>query len=270
LLEYDNVANDQRREIYGTRNALMETDDISETITAIRRDVVGMMFHQFIPPNTMEEQWDVQGLEEALEHELSVKIPVVHWLEEDHYLHDEKLKNMIADEVQADYDTKSASIGLPIMHHFEKSVMLQVLDNAWKEHLAAMDHLRMGIHLRGYAQKDPKQEYKLEAFEMLNTMLDNVKQEVISIVSKVQVRSDEEVRVMEEAARQKQREQELQFQHANAAGMEEETTEDAHEAERKPEQVKPFVREGAKVGRNEPCPCGSGEKFKRCCGSPTK
>jgi preprotein translocase subunit SecA len=266
LLEYDNVANDQRRVIYFQRDALMEAEDISETITEFRVEVVNMMFQQFIPPHTMEEQWDVKGLEEALEHELSVTAPVSHWLEEDHYLHEEKLKQMIGERVQEDYEAKSAAIGLPVMHHFEKSVMLQVLDNAWKEHLAAMDHLRMGIHLRGYAQKDPKQEYKREAFEMFTNMLDSVKQEVISIVSKVQVRTDEEVRVMEEEARQKQRERELSFQHADAAGMEGDQHESMPGEERKPEPVKTFVRESDKVGRNDPCPCGSGKKYKQCHG----
>ncbi len=266
LLEYDNVANDQRRVIYFQRDALMEAEDISETITAIREDVVNMMFQQFIPQHTMEEQWDVKGLEETLDHDINVKIPVGQWLEEDHYLHDEKLKKMITDRVQEDYDAKSTAIGLPVMHHFEKSVMLQVLDNAWKEHLAAMDHLRMGIHLRGYAQKDPKQEYKREAFEMFTGMLDSVKQEVISIVSKVQVRSDEEVRAMEEDARQKQRERELLFQHAAADGLAEDTPESAPREDRKAEPAKPFVREGEKVGRNDPCPCGSGKKYKQCHG----
>ena len=266
LLEYDNVANDQRRVIYFQRDALMEAEDISETITEFREDVINMLFQEFIPPHTMEEQWNVKGLEETLEHDINVRIPVSQWLEEDHYLHDEKLKKMITERVQEDYDAKTTSIGLPVMHHFEKSVMLQVLDNAWKEHLAAMDHLRMGIHLRGYAQKDPKQEYKREAFEMFTGMLDSVKQEVISIVSKVQVRSDEEVRVMEEAVRQKQREQELLFQHSDIAGMDEGQPEESPVLDSKAEAVKPFVREGVKVGRNDPCPCGSGKKFKQCHG----
>jgi len=266
LLEYDNVANDQRRVIYTQRDALMEAEDISEDITAFRTDVVNMMFQQFIPPHTMEEQWDVKGLEDALDHELAVTIPVGQWLEEDHYLHEERLKGLIAGRVQEDYEAKSNAIGLSVMHHFEKSVMLQVLDNAWKEHLAAMDHLRMGIHLRGYAQKDPKQEYKREAFEMFTNMLDSWKQEVISIVSKVQVRSDEEVRAMEEEARQKQRERELLFQHADTVVMEEEAPESAPGDARKAGPAKPFVREGAKVGRNDPCPCGSGKKFKQCHG----
>ncbi len=268
LLEYDNVANDQRRVIYFQRDALMEAEDISETITAVREDVVGAMFEQYIPPHTMEEQWDVKGLEETLAQELNVTAPVSQWLEEDHYLHEEKLKHMIQERAQAEYDAKAAAIGGEVMRHFEKSVMLQVLDNAWKEHLAAMDHLRMGIHLRGYAQKDPKQEYKREAFEMFTDMLDSVKQEVISIVSKVQVRSEDEVKIMEEQARQHQ---EMQFQHAEASSalLEEPEEQPAlpEEGQRRPSHhAQPFVRDGVKVGRNDPCPCGSGLKYKQCHG----
>ena len=266
LLEYDNVANDQRRVIYFQRDALMEAEDISETITAIREDVVSTMFHQAIPPHTMEEQWDVKGLEEALGHELNVAAPVSQWLDEDNYLHEEKLKQKIQDQVQADYDAKSTAIGREVMRHFEKSVMLQVLDNTWKEHLSAMDHLRMGIHLRGYAQKDPKQEYKREAFEMFTNMLDSVKQEVVSILSKVQVRSEEEVRIMEEQARQVQ---ELQFQHAEAGPLLAEEDAAPPSGEEQPwlaQPPKPFPRAIEKVGRNDPCPCGSGLKYKQCHG----
>jgi preprotein translocase subunit SecA len=275
LLEYDNVANDQRRVIYHHRDSLMESEDISETISAIREDVVGAMFHQAIPPHTMEEQWDVKGLEEALAHELNVVIPISQWLEEDDRLHEETLKHMILDRVKQDYEAKVEALGQEVMRHFEKSVMLQVLDNTWKEHLAAMDHLRMGIHLRGYAQKDPKQEYKKEAFEMFTNLLDSVKQEVISILSKVQVRSEEEVRIMEEQARQTQA---MEFQHADAGslfgqpeaehrpllGEEGWTPESAEPAQ--PGAPKPFARTIAKVGRNDPCPCGSGFKYKQCHG----
>jgi len=265
LLEYDNVANDQRRVIYYQRDALMEAEDISDAISAAREDVVHTLFEQYIPPNTMEEQWDVKGFEETLSHEFNVGAPIRQWLEEDHYLHEEKLKQMILERVQQEYEQKSEAIGRSVMHHFERSVMLQVLDNAWKEHLAAMDHLRMGIHLRGYAQKDPKQEYKREAFEMFTSMLEGVKQEVISIVSKVQVRSDEEVRIMEEQARPVQ---EMQFQHADAstALLEPEEPLALEEDHGRPQQPKPFVRTIEKVGRNDPCPCGSGIKYKQCHG----
>ncbi|MDD5033864.1 MAG: preprotein translocase subunit SecA [Methylococcaceae bacterium] len=262
LLEYDNVANDQRRVIYFQRDELMEAEDISETIANIREDVVAAMVEQYIPPHSMEEQWDVKGLEDALEVELTVTVPVRQWLEEDHYLHEEKLKQMIQEQVQQAYEAKVSAIGPGVMHHFEKSVMLQVLDNAWKEHLAAMDHLRMGIHLRGYAQKDPKQEYKREAFEMFTSMLDSVKQEVISIISKVQVHTEDEIKVMEEQNRPSV---EMHYQHAELSALAEDEPQ-APDGEKPEESAKPFVREGVKVGRNDPCPCGSGKKFKQCHG----
>jgi preprotein translocase subunit SecA len=264
LLEYDNVANDQRRVIYHQRDDLMAAEDIGETIAAIRRDVVAQMFEQYIPPQTMEEQWDIKGLEEALEKDLGVRVPVEEWLEADHFLHEEKLKDMICDEVDKVYDQKAEAIGLPVMRHFEKSVMLQVLDNAWKEHLAAMDHLRQGIHLRGYAQKDPKQEYKREAFEMFTSMLDSVKHEVIGIVSKVQVHTEEEIKVMEEQNRPPV---EMQYHHAEAASVLAEDTDGAlPDAAASDQAHRPFVRETQKVGRNDPCPCGSGKKYKQCHG----
>ncbi|MBS1214714.1 MAG: secA, partial [Proteobacteria bacterium] len=262
LLEYDNVANDQRRVIYHQRDELMAAEDIGEAIEAIRHDVVNQMTDQFIPPQSMEEQWDIKGLEEALEKELGAHVPVAQWLESDHYLHEEQLKEKICEEVDKSYNQKKAAIGVEVMGHFEKSVMLQVLDNAWKEHLAAMDHLRQGIHLRGYAQKDPKQEYKREAFEMFTSMLDSVKHEVIGIVSKVQVHTEEEIKVMEEQNRPSV---EMQFQHAEAASALAEEGAGEEEAQAEPAH-RPFVRETQKVGRNDPCPCGSGKKYKQCHG----
>jgi len=229
----------------------------------MRHDVVEKTFEQHIPPQTMEEQWDVEGLEQTLEQELSARVPVREWLEADHYLHEEKLKQLIQDEVDKTYDAKVAAIGAPVMRHFEKSVMLQVLDNAWKEHLAAMDHLRMGIHLRGYAQKDPKQEYKREAFEMFTSMLDSVKHEIIGIVSKVQVQTEEEIQVMEE---QNRAPVSMQYHHAEASALTEAGEEEPGAEGASGEAAKPFVRPDAKVGRNDPCPCGSGKKYKQCHG----
>jgi preprotein translocase subunit SecA len=265
LLEYDNVANDQRRVIYHQRDQLMEAEDIYTTINAIRQDVVAQMVEQFIPPLTMEEQWNVKGLEEALDHELMVKVPVQEWLDADHYLHEDKLKEKIQEVVGNIYERKANLIGASVMRHFEKSVMLQVLDNAWKEHLAAMDHLRMGIHLRGYAQKDPKQEYKREAFEMFTDMLDSVKQEVISIVSRVQVRDEEEIKVMEEQSRPHV---EMQYHHAEAASAlaADEAAMAGGEDQPAVAPVQTYEREEPKVGRNDPCPCGSGKKYKQCHG----
>lgn len=260
LLEYDNVANDQRKVIYQQRDRLMDAEEISETIEAIRHDVVNEMIEQFIPQQTMEEQWNVPGLEEALHREFGVEVPVQTWLEQDHYLHEEKLRDMIQAEVGQAYAEKATAIGESILRHFEKSMMMQVLDNAWKEHLAAMDHLRQGIHLRGYAQKDPKQEYKREAFEMFTQMLDSVKQEVIGILAKVQVHNEEEIKEMEDQRQLP----EMQYQHDEVNALVDEPEADEAPAEEKPAQ--PFVRDEVKVGRNDLCPCGSGKKYKHCHG----
>jgi preprotein translocase subunit SecA len=266
LLEYDNVANDQRKVIYHMRDQLMEVEDISETISAARSDVVNMIVPQFIPPLTLEEQWDVKGLEEALERDVGAHLPVQHWLDEDSRLDEDRLRRKIVDNLERLYRSKVEAIGPQIMRHFEKTVMLQVLDNSWKEHLAAMDHLRQGIHLRGYAQKDPKQEYKREAFEMFTNMLDAIKHEVIGIVSKVQVHTEEEVRALEEQSRAMP---ELEYQHAEVAalGAEPQPEGEAEAAAPQPAPAaQPYIRDVAKVGRNDPCPCGSGKKFKQCHG----
>jgi preprotein translocase subunit SecA len=262
LLEYDNVANDQRKVIYHMRDQLMKAEDISETVTAARADVVDQIFAQYIPPHTLEEQWDVKGLEETLERDLGTRVPIQQWLDEDARLDEDRLREKIVERLDAVYSDKVAAIGEQVMRHFEKSVMLQVLDNAWKEHLAAMDHLRQGIHLRGYAQKDPKQEYKKEAFEMFTGMLDGIKHEVIGIVSKVQVHDEEEVRVMEE---QNRAPRDMQFRHAEVSALETESDEEQPEAGPTP-VAKPYIRDIDKVGRNDPCPCGSGRKFKQCHG----
>ncbi|CAI8875456.1 preprotein translocase subunit SecA [Methylococcus capsulatus] len=267
LLEYDNVANDQRKVIYHMRTELMRADDISRTIEDIRHDVLGRMFAEHVPPHSLEEQWDVQGLQEVIEREIGLSLPIQRWLDDEPDLHEETLLERIIQEADAAYAAKVEAIGTQVMRHFEKSVMLQVLDNAWKEHLASMDHLRQGIHLRGYAQKDPKQEYKREAFEMFTGMLDGIKQEVVGIVSRVQVHSEEEVQEMEEQGRQPQ---EMQFQHAevSALTLEEPAAAPPEESEGYaiPEGPRPFVRSGEKIGRNDPCPCGSGKKYKQCHG----
>jgi preprotein translocase subunit SecA len=263
LLEYDNVANDQRKVIYHMRDGLMRVEDITETISAAREDVAGQIFEQHVPPQSLEEQWDIKGLEEALERDMGSVIPVQQWLDEDAHLYEDRLRVRIVERLEALYRAKVESIGPPIMRHFEKSVMLQVLDNAWREHLAAMDHLRQGIHLRGYAQKDPKQEYKREAFDIFTSMLDGIKHEVIGIVSKVQVRSEEEVRVMEE---QSHAPKAMQFQHAEAVSALADEPEEAPPEPRPAQAAKPYLRDVAKVGRNDACPCGSGKKYKQCHG----
>ena len=280
LLEYDNVANDQRRVIYHMRDQLMKSEDISETIEAARVDTVAEFFGQFIPPQTLEEQWDVSGLQEAIEREMGVELPIQQWLDEDSRLDEHSLQDRIAEELSKVYAGKVESLGPSVMRHFEKTVMLQVLDDSWKEHLAAMDHLRQGIHLRGYAQKDPKQEYKKEAFEMFTSMIEGIKHEVVGIVSKVQVHSEAEVVRMEE---QNRAPVEFEYQHADAPDLvsgvvgENEgytlplgdlgyTISAPEETAESEEANRPYTREGEKVGRNDPCPCGSGKKYKVCHG----
>ncbi len=258
LLEYDDVANDQRKVIYQQRNELMAEDDISETIEAIRLDVVNGVVDGYIPPHSMEEQWDVAGLEEALEHEFGQRMEIQSWLDQDDDLHEETLRDRILNEMLAAYQEKEAHVGAEVLRHFEKAAMLQVLDQQWKDHLAAMDHLRQGIHLRGYAQKNPKQEYKREAFEMFAQLLERIKHDVVVLLSKVQVQTQADVDAVEE---QRRAHGEMQYQHADAAAMADDESGASPEDEHAP-----FVRAGRKVGRNEPCPCGSGKKYKQCHG----
>ncbi|OZG71979.1 preprotein translocase subunit SecA [Hahella sp. CCB-MM4] len=268
LLEYDDVANDQRRVVYEQRNEVMARDDVSDMIAAIREDVVNSSLNQYIPPQSLEEQWDIPGLEKFLETEMAIQLPVQKWLDEDKRLHEETLREKILQEVVSAYQSKESVVGAETMRKFEKQVFLQVLDTLWKEHLSNMDLLRMGIHLRGYAQKNPKQEYKREAFEMFQGMLDSIKTDVVRILCHVRVQTQEE---LEEMERRRREALELQMQRAEAQhpesqagqpeqedGSEGSDGEEAHPA--------PFVREGRKVGRNEPCPCGSGKKYKQCHG----
>jgi preprotein translocase subunit SecA len=265
ILAYDDVANDQRKVVYAQRNELMESEEISGIITAIREDVVNNVITQYIPAKTMVEQWDTKGLEEHLHQEFNVQIPVRKMLEEDHTLQEESLRKRIIEILEQNHKDKEQQMSKEVLQHFEKSVMLQVLDNSWKEHLAAMDYLRQGIHFRGYAQKDPKQEYKREAFEMFTSLLEHIKYEVISILFKVQVRQEEDVHALDE---QMQAPREMHFEHAQAPTLDAyEESLQAPEAQEKPAATEqPFVRDGHKVGRNDPCPCGSGKKFKQCHG----
>ncbi|MDH5256595.1 MAG: preprotein translocase subunit SecA [Gammaproteobacteria bacterium] len=261
LLEYDDVANEQRKVIYEQRDELMDTDDVSETIRNIRADVLNEMISTYIPPQTIEEQWDVSGLERALDNDFGQKLEIQKWLDEDDDLHEEPLRNRIIEIFERDYQEKEDRVGVENMRHFEKAVMLQVVDNLWKEHLAAMDYLRQGIHLRGYAQKNPKQEYKREAFELFMRMLGRVKHETIEIVSRIQVAMEEDVRRVEE---QRQNAPEMQFEHESAGSLLEDAPQANHDVDEALQA--PFVRDGKKVGRNEPCPCGSGKKYKQCHG----
>ncbi|MBL4242921.1 preprotein translocase subunit SecA [Vibrio fluvialis] len=256
LLEYDDVANDQRKVVYELRDELMGAEDISDMIEQNRVDVMTAVIDEYIPPQSLEDMWDVQGLEERLKNDFDLPLPIQSWLDEDDKLYEEALRDRILEQAVTVYKAKEEAVGETVMRNFEKSVMLQTLDTLWKEHLAAMDHLRQGIHLRGYAQKNPKQEYKRESFELFEGLLESLKSDVITILSKVRVQQQEEVERME-AQRRAQAEdaaRHAQAQHANADGSPEQ---DDHQ---------PMVREERKVGRNEPCPCGSGKKYKQCHG----
>lgn len=256
LLEYDDVANDQRRVVYTQRNELLEEGDISETITAIRSDVLNGIIDQYIPPQSLADMWDIAGLEDRLRADFLVEMPIQQWLDEDNKLYEEKLRERIEEGVTAAYKHKEDQVGADVLRHFEKAIMLQTLDQHWKDHLAAMDHLRQGIGLRGYAQKNPKQEYKRESFELFSDMLEALKVEVVSILAKVQVRAEEDVEAVEERRRQQAENTPKQYQHEEAEHVGGET----------PEGAAVTVRNDAKVGRNEPCPCGSGKKYKQCHG----
>jgi preprotein translocase subunit SecA len=262
ILAYDDVANDQRKVVYAQRNELMAAKEISEIITAIRKDVVNNVITQYIPAKTMVDQWDIQGLEDHLQQEFNVKIPIRKMLEEDLGLQEPSLRTCIIDILEENHKEKENHITQEVLQHFEKSVMLQVLDSSWKEHLAAMDYLRQGIHFRGYAQKDPKQEYKREAFEMFSSLLDHIKYEVIEILFKVQIRQEEDVNAIDE---QMQAPREMHFEHAVAPGFDD-FDEPAVIVEEENISEQPYVREGIKVGRNDPCYCGSEKKYKHCHG----
>ena len=332
LLEYDDVANDQRREIYTLRNELMETEDVSEQVEALRADVVNEVIDAFIPPESLDELWDVPGLETALANEFAVKLPVAQWLEEDDELHEEPLRARILDAIVERYKAKEEFAGARVMRHFEKAVTLQILDQCWKEHLASMDYLRQSVGLRGYAQKNPKQEYKREAFEMFQALTGRIKSEVVGLLSKVQVRAEEDVEAVEARRRRTAPVEAIHaappepldeaFAEALAAEPEEAVAGMAMEPMRAaaggmarglpgrtgsapvparapgadggmapglpaqsgpaparqpgaggagprrsgPENRSPYVRGGRKIGRNEPCPCGSGKKYKQCHG----
>ncbi|PID42965.1 MAG: preprotein translocase subunit SecA [Proteobacteria bacterium] len=265
LLEYDDVANDQRKVVYEQRNEVMESDDVSDMFKVIREDVVNDLISRSIPPQSLEEQWDIPGLERALETECAITLPVQQWLDEDDSLHEETLRQKILSHIVEAYEQKEAVAGAETMRRFEKEVFLQVLDTLWKEHLAAMDHLRRGIHLRGYAQKNPKQEYKREAFNLFETMLESLKSDVIRISCHIQVQQPEQLEEME-----RRRKEELEQQMASAKTVHDQGTPldeqgESGEEEGSPQQT-PFTREGRKIGRNEPCPCGSGKKYKQCHG----
>jgi len=258
ILEYDDVANDQRKVIYHQRTELLESEDITETIQAMREDVLESSANLHIPPHSMEEQWDIPGLEKYLAAEFRLELPLVSWLEQEKQLNEAGLRSRIREHALQQYQAKVDTVSPGIMHHYERMIMLQSLDVHWREHLSALDHLRQGIHLRGYAQKNPKQEYKREAFDLFSMMLDAIKREVTQVLMTVQVRGEEDVEAVEAAAPVPGN---VQYHHADY----DEAL--ASSPEKQPdEEHKPFVRNEQKVGRNDPCPCGSGKKYKQCHG----
>ena len=260
LLDYDDVANDQRTQVYAQRNELMDADDLSDLVMAIRRDVFTSVVATYIPPQSLIEQWDVPGLTEEFATQFGLELPIQEWLDEDESLYEETLLEKIIDEAVRRHDEKIGVVGEDTMRRFEKQVLLQVLDHQWKEHLAAMDYLRQGIHLRGYAQKNPKQEYKREAFELFTSMLDQIKRESVRVLTAVQVPTKEEIEAQEEARRQQAVAQLAQAQATHEAAA----SSDDDSADAAPDRPMPAVSH--KVGRNEPCPCGSGKKYKQCHG----
>ena len=268
LLQYDDVANDQRRVIYGQRDEILRSEDLSDSIRAIRRDVLTEVVHEFMPPGSIEEQWDVEGLEKALKNEFHLNAPISRWMEEDTQLHINGIVERVISEAEEAYEAKEREIAErgTNLRKVEQHLMLQVLDRHWKDHLATMDHLRQGIHLRGYAQRNPKQEYKKEAFELFQNMLNQIQHELIRVLSTLELRrSDEEERLekqREELARKQAEQMKLQEREPGTRGVDREREEGAAAGG----GGKPFVREGRKVGRNEPCWCGSGKKYKHCHG----
>ncbi|MFT6985604.1 MAG: preprotein translocase subunit SecA [Psychromonas sp.] len=258
LLDYDDVANEQRKVIYQQRNGVMDSEDIEDTIDNIWDDVFNACVNEYVPQHSLTEQWDLEGLERRLKSDFLIELPVQQWLVDDANLQEETIRKNILSHAIETYAAKKELVGHSIIAGFEKSVMLQTIDTLWKEHLASMDHLRQGIHLRGYAQKDPKQEYKRESFEMFLEMLETLKHDVVMVLSKVQVQSREEVDQMAEQRRQAEERAKNEMRHAQAAHGE--VKDDSKSGQES------FVRQERKVGRNEPCPCGSGKKFKQCHG----
>ncbi|MCC6074648.1 preprotein translocase subunit SecA [Pseudomonas sp. GCM10022188] len=268
LLEFDDVANEQRKVIYHMRNSLLAADDVGETIAEFRAEVLARAVDAHIPPQSLPEQWDVAGLEAALQADFSIQLPIQQWLDEDEKLYEETLRARILAELLKAYQEKEELAGAEALRTFEKQILLRVLDDLWKEHLSTMDHLRHGIHLRGYAQKNPKQEYKRESFALFQELLESIKRDAIRVLSHVQVRredpAEEEERLRREAEALAAQ---MQFQHAAAPALDQPLEEDeAGAGETAQAAVAVAVRQEPKIGRNEPCPCGSGKKYKHCHG----
>ncbi|MGB4923517.1 MAG: SEC-C metal-binding domain-containing protein, partial [Candidatus Nitrotoga sp.] len=257
ILEYDDVANEQRKVIYQQRNELLESTDISETIDAMREGVMHNIISEYIAPQSMEEQWDVPGLEKALAAEFQLTLPLAQWLEENKQLDETSLRDRVVQAAQQQYQAKVEQVEAEMMHGYERIIMLQSVDTHWREHLAALDHLRQGIHLRGYAQKNPKQEYKREAFELFSGMLESIKRDVTLTLMNVRIRNEQDI----EAVEAPHAPENVQYHHADY--------DEAGAAEDGEAEKKPLARTDKKAGRNDPCPCGSGKKYKHCHGKLT-
>jgi len=270
LLEFDDTANDQRKVIYEQRNELLDSDNVSDNIANIRYDVFSDLCRRYVPVESVDEQWDVAGLERELESTYGFRFDLKHWLEQQHEADANDLRDHVIEEVERFFREKEAMYGSEIMRAAEKFFLLQVLDQHWKEHLAAMDYLRQGIYLRGYAQKQPKQEFKREAFALFQAMLEEVKGQVVQRLARIRIQNEAEVAAMEERQRQEAERRALEFQHAETGGIAAAAgTPDGAalaEAEAMAQVQSPMQRDQPKDGRNDPCPCGSGKKYKQCHG----
>ncbi|MBB5014558.1 preprotein translocase subunit SecA [Rehaibacterium terrae] len=266
LLDFDDVANDQRKVIYQQRNELLEAESVKDSIDGIRHDVFWDLARRYVPEGSVDEQWDVPGLERAMADEYGIQIDLQTALKEHEELDADGIARLVVEAADRHFAAKEAEIGEADMRNIERFIMLQVLDQNWKEHLARMDYMRQGIHLRGYAQKQPKQEYKRESFELFSEMLEKVKRDLIQILARIRIRSEEEVAALEAAERQRQANRPMQFQHPETGGYGADEEAAEVEARRQAGAGQPVVRDMPKVGRNDPCPCGSGKKYKQCHG----
>ena len=257
LLEFDDVANDQRKVVYEQRNELMATEDVSAMVVAILNTVIDKAISVYVPPDSIEEQWNIEGLEQSLKDDFALDLPIADWLLQDDALYEATLRQRIIEEADKARQQKIELVGADLMQHFEKAIMLQTLDRSWKDHLAQMDHLRQGINLRGYAQKDPKQEFKREAYDLFSRMLEGIKYDIVSLILRVTVQTEQDVEAVEKQRRQTDKG--VEYQHESVSSM----TDDSADTNT---NQQPITRQGRKVGRNEPCPCGSGKKFKQCHG----
>jgi preprotein translocase subunit SecA len=271
LLEYDDVANDQRREIYRLRNEILEAANVPEMVANLRRGFFTDLFRTYVPAESVEEQWDVEGLAKTLADDWQIKLPIRQWLETEEKITDEDILSRVLTAADEAYAGKVSQVGAEAFSGFERSILLQVLDQHWREHLAALDHLRQGIHLRGYAQKNPKQEYKREAFDLFGTLIDRVRADVIRILMNVRIQSQQEIEAAEQKieAETERRIEQARAQHSEfgtAVAEEAADVETLTLPEREEVKPQPFKRFGGKIGRNDPCPCGSGKKYKQCHG----